>query len=214
MKKLRFYVAAVVLSAVLPASAQRLALGVKGGADIAKMSFKNDVFNADNRTGWFIGPTLKITTFTGLGLDISALYNQRSTKIDLYAETTESLAKQVETLKTRQVIVPLNLRYTIGIGAAANIFAFAGPQIAFRVGDEVQNLTDFKNEAVEWRLKNSNFSVNVGLGITLDYLQLTANYNVGVGKTGEVTWNKTAEAAKEGFKGNYNSWQIGLAYFF
>jgi hypothetical protein len=120
----------------------------------------------------------------------------------------------LDKLKTKQIIVPLNVRYTIGLSDALNIFGYAGPQVAFRIGDEVQTLTNLKDEVAEWRLKNSNFSVNVGLGITIESLQLSANYNVGVGKTGEVTWRNATHAATEGFKGNYNSWQISLAYFF
>ena len=175
------------------------------------MSLKNDVFNTDNRMGWFIGPTLKFSTLTGLGFDLSALYNQRETKIDLY--TVDN--KQADALKTKQVIVPLNVRYTIGLGDAANIFGFAGPQVAFRVGDESQSLTSLKDDATAWRLRDSNFSVNVGAGITLGHLQVAANYNVGVGKTGDITLQDATEAAVKGsYKGNYKAWQISLAYFF
>ena len=215
MKQLRGFLMVVLFASTLSAHAQQVKLGLKGGLDITQMSFKNDVFNADNRMGWFVGPTLKLSLPAGLGFDISALYNQRESKIDLnYAPDGTTASKQVDALKTKQIIVPLNVRYAIGLGNTVNLFAFAGPQVAFRVGDEVQNLTDFKNEAAEWRLNSSNFSVNVGAGITLDHVQITANYNVGVGKTGDVTWNKATEAAAEGFKGNYNSWQISLAYFF
>lgn len=206
----------VVALAVVTTVEAQLKLGVKGGLDITEMSFKNDVFNADNRMGWFVGPTLKFSTFTGLGFDISALYNQRESKIDLYtmAGDGSSNSSQVDALKTKQVIVPLNVRYTIGVGDVFNVFGFAGPQVAFRVGDESQSLTDLKETAVEWRLRDSNFSVNLGAGITFDHLQVTANYNVGVGKTGDVAVRDAVDAAVKGGKGHYNSWQISLAYFF
>jgi len=210
MRKLKWFILAIALMAVTTADAQ-LKFGVKGGVDITKMSFSDDVFSASNRTGWFIGPTIKFTTFTGLGFDIAALYNQREAEIDLMVEENT----KANTLKTKQVIVPLNLRYTLGLGDAVNVFAFAGPQVAFNVGETEQKLDNQSDEeGPVWNLKESNFSVNAGVGITLAKIQITANYNVGIGKTGDVTWRDATGALVDGYKGNYNSWQIGLTYFF
>ena len=47
--------------------------GVKGGVNVTSMSFNNSVFDASNRTGFFIGPTVKIQLpLVGLGIDASA----------------------------------------------------------------------------------------------------------------------------------------------
>lgn len=199
--------------AALTVSAQ-VRFGVKGGVDLAKLSFKNDVFNSTNRTGWFVGPTLNIPIpLPGMSIDLSALYNQRESKIDLYySPMSSSDTRQVNTLKTKQIIVPLALRYSVYLGSDFSIFAFGGPQLGFVIGDKEQNLTD--DNAAIWRLKNSAFSVNVGAGITLSKFQLSANYNVGVSKTGEVTWKSATQAVADGWNGNYNSWQISAAYFF
>lgn len=197
------------LSMAATATAQ-VRIGVKGGLDITEMSFKHDVFNTENRLGWFFGPTLMVgIPVPGFSVDISALYNQRETKIDLFVED----GSRVQPLKTKQLIVPLNFRYSIGLGDLANVFAFAGPQVAFRVGDDVKSLSDVRN-SVEWRMKSSNFSVNVGAGFMLSNIQITANYNVGVGSTGDVTWDRAAKAAAEGLDGKYNSWQIAATLFF
>ncbi len=199
--------------AALTVSAQ-VRFGVKGGVDLAKLSFKNDVFNSTNRTGWFVGPTLNIPIpLPGMSIDLSALYNQRESKIDLYySPMSSSDTRQVNTLKTKQIIVPLALRYSVYLGSDFSIFAFGGPQLGFVIGDKEQNLAD--DNAAIWRLKNSAFSVNVGAGITLSKFQLSANYNVGVSKTGEVTWKSATQAVADGWNGNYNSWQISAAYFF
>ena len=214
MKQLRVLVMSVALVAVLSAGAQ-VRFGIKGGLDITEMSFKNEVFNADNRMGWFVGPTLKVgMPLTGLSVDLSALYNQREAKIDVYyLPEASSSAERLNTLKTKQVLVPLNVRLGIGLGSAANIFIFAGPQVAFRLGDESQNLTDYKEDAVEWRLRSSDFSVNLGGGLTLGHLQLSANYNIGIGKTGDVTWQETAEKVAKN-EGTYKGWQISATCFF
>ena len=70
----------------------------------------------------------------------------------------------------------------------------------------------------EWRLKSSTFSVNVGVGaMLLSHLQLSANYNIACGKTGDMTVSKAlGETGQNLFSknGRTNAWQIGLAYYF
>lgn len=191
--------------------------GVKGGLDLTEMRFSHDVFNAENRTGWFIGPTLQFTLpIVGIGMDISALYNQRTTQIDdLYVDAGNGELVKAKDLKTRQIVVPLNARYTIGLSSVFNVFAFAGPQLAFRLGDEDRPLASNEGEdALVWRMKESNFSVNLGAGITLDHLQVSVNYNVGVGKAGEVTFRDATHALGDAVKGHYNSWQLSATWFF
>jgi hypothetical protein len=201
MKK--FFAMALLLAAmsVTPATAQ-VQFGVKGGLNLTNMKFSKSAFDTKNQAGFFIGPTVKFTLpIVGLGIDASALYDYRSAKID---------DRKVEkTLKQHQIVIPINLRYTVGLGDAANVFFFAGPQVGFNIGDKDQTIV---KDALEWRLKESNFSVNVGIGATvLSHLQVTANYNIACGKTGEVTVKDGVDAA---FKGRNNAWQIGVAYFF
>ena len=209
----RFLFSLSLILASLTVHAQ-VSLGVKGGVDLAKLSFKDDVFNSTNRMGWFVGPTLNIPIpLPGMSIDLSAMYSQRESKIDVYySPNGTSETRRMDALKTKQIIVPLALRYTISLGTNVNVFAFGGPQLGFLVGDEEHNLTD-DNEAI-WRLKKSAFSVNVGAGLGLGRLQLSANYNVGVSKTGEVTWKTATQAVADGWNGNYNSWQISAAYYF
>lgn len=196
--------AALVLA--VPAQAQ-VKFGLKGGLNVTSMSFNSEVFDASNRAGFFIGPTVKITIpLAGLGVDVSALYDQRSAKVKVANVTTE------QTLKAQAINIPINLRYTFGLGDAANLFIFAGPQFGFNVGDKDQSLY----ESSTWRLKNSNFSVNVGAGFTvLSHLQISANYNIACGKTADASVSNTIQqiADKEA-RANANAWQIGLAYFF
>lgn len=203
---------AVGLMAATTANAQ-FQIGLKGGVNVGKMSFSNEVFDASNRAGFYIGPTVKFTLpIIGLGIDASALYDQREAKMEsVYISEGEFLE---ETIKHRQIAIPINLRYGVGLGELANVFVFAGPQFGFNIGDKDQSLW---HDAAEWKLKTSTFSVNVGLGaMLLNHLQVTANYNIACGNTGEL---KTALGAAEEIgkgitKGKSNSWQIGLAYYF
>ena len=203
--------AAAMLFSVNSAEAQ-VKFGIKGGLNVTSMSLDSKVLDAENRAGFFIGPTLKFTLpVVGLGIDASALYDQREAKAKAEVEGAEVESN----FKTQAVNIPINVRYGFGLGSTASIFLFAGPQFGFNVGDKNQSI--FKDMG-EWRLKSSTFSVNVGVGaMLLSHLQLSANYNIACGKTGDMTPSKAlGETAQEllGKNGRTNAWQIGLAYYF
>lgn len=190
----------------VPANAQ-LKFGVKGGLNITNMSLSNDVFETSNRTGFFIGPTIKFTLpIVGLGIDASALYDQREGEVNVEADDNTIVSTK---LKQKAINIPINLRYDIGLGSLAAVYLAAGPQFGFNVGDKNQSL--YKDVA-EWRLNTSNFSVNVGAGVMLlSHLQIGANYNIVCGKTGEIT---VLDGAKSVLRGRSNTWQISAAYYF
>lgn len=215
MKKFLFAVMLFAAMTFTQSANAQIKLGVKGGLDITKFSLNKDIFDVNNRTGWFIGPTIKFTLpVVGLSMDISGLYDQRSSNIQMIDGSTE-----VTTLKNKTIQVPVNLRLGAGIGSTANVFIFAGPQFGFNVGD--RDFTYIKdNVANIFQLNKSTLSVNVGAGATLNsHLQVTAEYNISVGDTSDATvinvLNTTVDNLNiEKYNGHANSWQIALAYFF
>ena len=148
------------------------------------------------------------------GIDASALYDQREAKAKIKGDGDEKDITSAR-LKTQAINIPINVRYGVGLGSVANVFFFAGPQFGFNVGDKNKSIFQ---DAAEWKLKSSNFSVNVGLGFTvLSHLQVSANYNIACGKTGDVTFSDAANTALQdvlGKNGKANAWQVGLAYYF
>ena len=196
----------VTMTSAKNASAQ-IKFGLKGGFNVTDMSLNSSVLDASNRTGFFVGPTIKVQLpLVGLGIDASALYDQREAKIKVGNTTTK------ETLRSQAINVPINLRYGWGLSSMANIFLFAGPQFGFNVGDKDQKIT----ESSTWSVKNSNFSLNFGAGVTLlSHLQLTANYNVVCGKTSDATITEGIEQlTNKEVRSRANAWQIALAYYF
>lgn len=196
----------VTMTAANNASAQ-IKFGLKGGVNVTDMSLNSSVFDASNRTGFFVGPTIKVQLpLVGLGIDASALYDQREAKIKVGNTTTK------ETLRSQAINIPINLRYGWGLSSMANIFLFAGPQFGFNVGDKDQKIDDKST----WSVKNSNFSLNFGAGVTLlSHLQLTANYNVVCGKTSDATITEGLEQlTNKEARSRANAWQIALAYYF
>ena len=198
----KFFTLVVLVAATLvaiPAQAQ-FKFGLKGGLNITDMSFSSDVQESSNRAGFFIGPTVKFTLpIVGLGVDASALYDQREAKV----KGTDNKLKQ------QAINIPINLRYDIGLGSLAAVYLAAGPQFGFNIGDKHQTLIE---DVSDWKLNTSNFSVNVGAGVMLlGHLQVGANYNIVCGKTGEVT---VFDGVREVVRGRSNTWQISAAYYF
>lgn len=205
MKKITYLIAAIAIFAATTANAQ-VKFGFKGGLNVTNMSISDDLLDASNRTGFFIGPTVKFTLpLVGLGIDASALYDQRSAKL------TEDGSNDKKTVMQQSVAIPVNLRYGVGLGSLANVFAFAGPQWNLNIGDE-----NFKwTNGSSYSLRKSTFSVNLGLGATVaSHLQATVNYNIACGKTADVTVHEALNTVYNRKQSHNNSWQIALAYFF
>lgn len=200
MKKV---IALVVLAAAmtLTAQAQGIKFGVKGGLNITKMTFSKDIVSSDNKTGFFVGPSLKLSLPLGFGADIAALYDERSADVTGY--NPESSGSGNETIKQKSIQVPLNLRYNIGLGSSAAVYLAAGPQFGFPVSDKV-----YDTKFGEYRLKDANLSINFGAGLTLmGHLELGVTYNLAAGKSGEFKdWNDVDT--------HNNAWQISAAYYF
>ena len=203
----------MMLAVAMPSEAQ-IKFGVRAGANLVNMKFSDGVSNlkGNNRAGFYVGPTVKFTLpIVGLGVDASVVYDQRTSKVNYNETDNAGNSKEVEeNVTARAINIPINVRYGVGLGSVANIFAFAGPQFGF-------NLSGSKwLGANEWTWKSSNFSVNVGVGATiLSKVEIKANYNIACGKTGETNvWNTTKTTVVDSFKSKYNSWQLGVAYYF
>ena len=205
MKKVLTLIVMAVAFAI-PSQAQ-FNFGVQAGLNLTNISdFSFDQAGIENaiqsKAGFFIGPTIKFTLpIVGLGIDAAALYDQREAKAG------------DETLKSQSIQVPINVRYGIGLGSMAEVFAFAGPQFGFNIGDKAK---DLYNDAAKWTLKSSNLSANVGLGATiLSKLQVKFNYNIALGKTGEVEVKDGIEQSWKTITGaKANAWQVSAAYYF
>lgn len=186
---------AVCLGMAMPAQAQ-LNFGVKGGLNLSKASL-SDIpvnFKKDNFTGFFIGPMAEFNIpVVGLGVDASLLFAQRGVKV--------SEGGNDYTVKQNGLDIPVNLKYTFGLGSMAGIYLAAGPDFYF---DFAGNKTI---EGVRTDKKKAEVGINVGAGLKLlNHLQVGANYNIPLGDTADI----------EGTAGSYKTktWQVSVAYIF
>ena len=116
---------AVCLMMAAPAQAQ-LHFGVKGGLNISKLSFSKDAFKGDNKTGFFVGPMAEFTLpIIGIGADVAALYSQ-----------TDLGADGEKTMKLKTFAVPVNLKWSFGLGSMLGAYIAAGPQFGFNIGNK------------------------------------------------------------------------------
>ena len=186
---------AVCIGMAMPAQAQ-IHFGVKGGLNLSKASFSNvgENFRKDNFTGFFIGPMAEFNIpIVGLGVDASLLFAQRGIKV---SEGNDDI-----TVKQNGIDIPVNLKYTIGLGSLAGIYLAAGPDFYF---DFAGNKTV---EGMRTDKKKAEVGINVGAGLKLlNHLQVGANYNIPLGNTADI----------EGTNASYKTktWQVSVAYIF
>ena len=178
---------AVALMMAAPAQAQLIKFGVKGGVNMSELDFDGGYEgNKDNATGFFIGPMAEFTLpIVGLGIDGAVMFSQRGK-----SETKEQGFE-----------VPVNLKYTIGLGSMAGVYLAAGPDFFF-------NLKDFDVEG--GKAKKSQVAVNIGACLKLlSKLQLGVTYQIPMGDSFE--WK---DAVGAGGSAKNKTWQVSAAYMF
>ena len=212
MKKwITLFTVTVCLAMAMPAKAQ-IKFGVKGGLNLASASL-SDAWdakgNADNYTGFFIGPMVDITIpIIGLGVDGALMYSQKGTKISF-----DDLGST--TFKQQGIEIPVNLKYSIGLGSSASIYFAAGPSFFFNMNSD-DDLT-FDSETGSLDYDKSEVSLNLGAGVKLlRHLQLGVNYNMGLTDSAKAKIDSPSSAwdAINGESYKSKMWQVSVAYLF
>lgn len=199
MKKIFTSMVVALILMAIPAQAQ-LGFGLRGGLNLTSVSLDESDLDQSNQEGFYVGPTIKFTIpVIGIGIDASALYDQRKSKLG------------DETIREENITIPINLRYTFGLGDLAGVFVKAGPQFGWNIGGKNYTMNSAKET---FQLKKSNLSLNIGAGAMLmNKLELLINYNIALGKTAEYEFTNAAGDLITG-NSRSNAWQLGLAYYF
>lgn len=173
------------------ASAFSFDWGVTGGFNLTKLKFdkKRKSFDTNGQAGWFVGVKGNVGLIGGFGLDGALLYNQMkyttTANLDLGALSTNEIVSINET--ARSFAIPINLKYSFGLGKTANVYVTTGPQFDFAIGDK----SDDDNAALivsTFEQENMTTSWNVGAGVKLfKHLDLGLSYNFGLSKAAKQT---------------------------
>ncbi len=173
------------------ASAFSFDWGVTGGFNLTKLKFDkaSKSFDTNGQAGWFLGLKANVGLIGGFGLDGALLYNQMkyttTANLDLGAVSTNEIVSINET--ARSFAIPINLKYSIGLGKMANVYVTTGPQFDFAMGDK--NDEDNTTAIVSsFEQENMTTSWNVGAGVKLfKHLDLGLSYNFGLSKAAKQT---------------------------
>lgn len=196
-KNVGLVIVALLALLAIPANAQ-LKFGVKGGVNISSVHFSSDVLNADNVTGFQVGPMIETSLpLVGVGLDAAVMYSQRGMKTKTGVSTTS--------MRTDFIDIPVNLKWKFGLPIVKPYLA-VGPYIGFRVGgDKVWDVPG----SVIGQLEAKNFSagLNFGAGVELvSHLQVGFNYGLGL--------TDNFSASKVDLKAKNRGWSITAAILF
>lgn len=199
MKKIfNVVMVAVALMMVIPVQAQLIKFGVKGGLNMSKIDWKGGYEgNKDNTTGFFIGPMTEITLpVVGLGFDGALMYSQRGKG----------------EVKEQGLEIPVNLKYTIGLGSFAGIYLAAGPDFFFNFKDinleDIISINGKPTTPETINSKKSQVALNLGAGLKLlKKLQVGITYQIPMGDSFEL------ENLGKGV-GKTKTWQVSAAYIF
>ena len=178
---------AVALMMAAPAQAQLIKFGVKGGLNMSKLDLDAKELGdlKDNSTGFFIGPMAEVTLpIIGLGIDGALMYSQRGEG----------------ELKEQGIEIPVNLKYTIGLGSTLGVYLAAGPDFYY-------NFKDIDIQGLE--AKKTQVAVNLGAGVKLlKKLQIGVTYQIPMGDSFE--WKD----AMETIGAKNKTWQVSAALIF
>ena len=179
---------AVALMMVAPAQAQLIKFGVKGGMNFSELDLNVRTFEGvkEKSTGFFIGPMAEITLpIVGLGIDGALMYSQRGS----------------DELKEQGLEIPVNLKYTIGLGSMLGVYLAAGPDFYFNFKD------------IDWQnvdAKKTQVALNLGAGLKLlSKLQIGLTYQIPMGDSFE--WKNATDKA---VSAKNKTWQASIAYIF
>ena len=195
MKKvLSVLMVAVALMMAAPAQAQLIKFGVKGGMNFSKLDtdVKSWYDAKESSTGFFIGPMAEVTLpILGLGVDGALMYSQRGSG----------------EVKQEGLEIPVNLKWSFGLGSMLGAYLAAGPDFFF-------NFNDTSHEYM--KMEEAQVSINLGAGLKLlKKLQVGLTYQIPIQDSHYLTNISLAPDAKASDVGAaQKTWQVSLAYIF
>ena len=184
---------AVALMMAAPAQAQLFKFGVKGGLNMSELDA--DGYKGENSTGFFIGPMAEITLpILGLGVDGAVMFSQRGKN----------------EFKQQGIEVPVNLKYSFGLGSMLGVYLAAGPDFFFNFKDVKATFVEGGDMLMEEEASNkTQVALNLGVGVKLlRKLQVGVTYQIPMGDSFE--WKHTSKVITAKNK----TWQVSLAYMF
>lgn len=180
-------------------SQAEVAIGIKAGPNFANIDTESSATaNYKNRAG-FHGGAFALFKVAKIGIQPEVVFSQQGSKVEINSENFESNFSYVN--------IPVILKlYTIG-----GLNLQAGPQFGFITNAEAPIQEQLGGPAtvqdVKDRMKSSDFTVALGLGLDLPFgLTVDARYNMGLSKIYDNAPSQQTDDAK------HQVFQVSLGY--
>lgn len=148
--------------------------GIKGGLNLASMSFSEDMENSvKSMLGLHVGPVAEFELQESLSFNTGLLYSVKGAKMEYGSESATTSLNYLE--------IPLNVAYKFSVGEMSDFFVQAGPYLGYalsgktKYGDESEDI-DFEENGI----KRMDFGLGVGLGLKLGPIVPSISYQLGL----------------------------------
>jgi len=192
---------ALLLGAATAYAQPGVKFGITAGMNASKVKFKDfkGTFDPSNRYGFYVGPKLNINLALGFGLDVAAVYNQKRMNLE------EDYSRML-----RSVEIPINVRYTVGLGKLLGIYGFTGPQFGWNIGN-----TKWSTVTQDFTRENANVSWNVGAGLkVMNRVEVGVGYNIALSKYANIIEKTNTDVEGKNYNFKTNTVQLQVAYLF
>jgi hypothetical protein len=168
----------VALISISVASFAQFRLGIKGGANLSKVSGKS--FNEEFDLGYQLGAFSEIGLGGNLGIQPEVLFSQVNAKRSSgFNSIYQGLASNNsnDEIKLHYLSIPILLRYNV----SKLVTLHAGPEFSALI-DHDENLLQNGEKA----FSNGDFAVVGGLQLNLKRLRVYGRYNVGLNNINDI----------------------------
>lgn len=188
---------------VSPIMAQNNQIGLLVGLNLASVDVESYAEQLDIdtsiRTGFSFGGIVYLALSSNIGLQFEPSYTQKGSKLEVKWMTYESDIIMEQTLKVNYIDIPILFKASFGQGNTKP-YILAGANISFKTGNAVvdidkvtidgeedensQQLIRMLEDELEIATKNTDFGVNLGVGILFqigtNQFFLEGQYNIGL----------------------------------
>jgi hypothetical protein len=188
MKNLLKIVLVICLMFAVTNMQAQIKFGPKVGLNLSTMTLKSSGISIDPKThvGFNVGVISEITLAGKLALQPGIFYSAKGSKY--------TLGEESGTFSPSFVEIPVNVLYKIDVGGL-KVFVNAGPYFAYGVGGKIKSggeSQDIKFGSTDSDdLKPLDIGLNIGAGVEISNIIISANYGLGLANLSPVTTDDT-----------------------
>ena len=181
--------------------------GIRGEVGINQPSFTRDLYSVENMNDFKVGPTLEfMLPVVDFGIEGSVLYSNEKMNVKTVSE--QGIKTIVEDISSHSIVVPVNLKYKIGLISPVKVFLAAGPYANFRLAGD-----DFEYEAFMDKVEAKKFQAGINLGAGLELINRVAvGFNYRMKLTDDYAVNEPA--LEDIFNQKDGIWSVTATLFF